>query len=49
MSYEAWKGRSSSVSHLRIFGCIAYALVNTQTHQKLDEKSQKMYFHWLFT
>lgn len=42
--YEAWKGKSPSVSHLRIFGCIAYALINSQTSQKLDEKTQKCIF-----
>uniref|UniRef100_A0A803MLN5 Uncharacterized protein n=1 Tax=Chenopodium quinoa TaxID=63459 RepID=A0A803MLN5_CHEQI len=40
--YEAWKGRKPKVSHLRIFGCIAYALVNSRS--KLDEKSQKYIF-----
>ena len=37
--YEAWKGTKPLVSHLRIFRSIAYALVNSQTYQKLDEKS----------
>lgn len=40
--YEAWRGRKPRVSHLRIFGCIAYALVNS--HHKLDEKSKKCIF-----
>ena len=40
--YEAWKGRKPKVSHLRIFGCAAYALVNSRS--KLDEKSQKCIF-----
>ena len=29
--YEAQKGTKPSVSHLKIFGCIAYALVNSHT------------------
>ena len=33
--FEAWRGIKPSVSHLRIFGCIAYALVNSQTHKKI--------------
>lgn len=32
------------VSHLRVFQCIAYALVNSQARQKLDEKSKKCIF-----
>ncbi|KAJ9542648.1 hypothetical protein OSB04_029154 [Centaurea solstitialis] len=42
--YEAWKGRKPRVSHLRIFGCIAYALVTSPSRSKLDEKSQKCIF-----
>ncbi|KAK9157521.1 hypothetical protein Scep_004095 [Stephania cephalantha] len=42
--YEAWCGRRPSVSHLRVFGCISYALVNSQVRQKLDEKSEKCIF-----
>ena len=39
--FEAWYGMKPSVRHLRIFGYIAYALVNSQNHHKLDEKSEK--------
>ena len=42
--YEAWKGTKPTVSHFKIFGCIAYVLVNAQNHQKLDEKSIKCIF-----
>ena len=42
--YEAWRQRRPSVSHLRVFGCVAYALVNSQARQKLDEKSEKCIF-----
>ncbi|CAL5340443.1 unnamed protein product [Camellia sinensis] len=41
---EAWRGTKPSVSHLRVFGCIAYALVNSQFRHKLDEKSEKCIF-----
>lgn len=42
--FEICKGRKPWVSHLRIFGCIAYALINSQHHKKLDEKSEKCIF-----
>lgn len=42
--FEAWKGKKSFVSHLRIFRCISYALVNSQVRKKLDEKSEKCIF-----
>jgi len=25
--YEAWTGRRPTISHLRVFGCVPYALV----------------------
>jgi hypothetical protein len=28
-SYELWTGKTPSVHHLRIFGCIAHVKVNT--------------------
>lgn len=40
-SFKAWYDMKPSVSHLRTFGCIAYALINSQNHHKLDEKSEK--------
>ena len=42
--FKAWRGKKPSITHLRIFGCITYALVNSQVHQKLDEKSEKFIF-----
>ena len=42
--YEAWHRRRPSISHLRVFGCIAYTLVNSQVRQKFDEKSKKCIF-----
>lgn len=27
--YKAWKGKKPSISHLKVFGCIAYALVKS--------------------
>jgi len=41
--FEGWRGKKPQVRHLKIFGCIAYGLVNI--HSKPDEKSQKIHFH----
>ncbi|GKF10469.1 retrovirus-related pol polyprotein from transposon TNT 1-94 [Tanacetum coccineum] len=41
--YEAWCGNKPLVSHLRVFGCICYALRITEKH-KLEDKSQKFIF-----
>ena len=30
--YEAWHGKKPSIGHLRVFGCLAYALVPTSSH-----------------
>ena len=38
---EACHGRKPSISHLRVFGCVAYVLKHPQTRKKLDEKSEK--------
>ena len=42
--YEAWHGRKPSVGHLRVFGCLAYALVPVQHRRKLDDKAVKCIF-----
>ncbi|KAJ4820349.1 polyprotein [Rhynchospora pubera] len=42
--YEAWFERKPIVSHLRIFGCVAYTLVNSHSRKKLDAKSEKCIF-----
>lgn len=42
--YEAWNGRKPHVSHLKFFGWIAYALINSQICCKLDEKTTKYIF-----
>lgn len=42
--YEAWKRKKPVVSHLRVFGCIAYALDLSNSRQKLDTKSVKCVF-----
>ena len=42
--YEAWHGTKPSVAHLRVFGCLAYALVPQQHRRKLDDKAVKCIF-----
>ncbi|KAJ7976200.1 Retrovirus-related Pol polyprotein from transposon TNT 1-94 [Quillaja saponaria] len=41
---EAWSGKKPNVSHLRIFGSIAYAHVPDQERSKLDDRSVKYVF-----
>lgn len=38
---EAWSGIKPSVSHFRVFGCIAHAHVPDSKRTKLDDKSIK--------
>ena len=42
--YEAWNGHKPMVSHMRVFGCLAYALVPSQQRHKLDDKAKKCIF-----
>lgn len=39
--YEAWTGRKPTVNHLKVFGSVAYVLINSQERKKLDDKSLK--------
>ena len=41
---EAWSGRKPCITHMRVFGCIAYAKVPDAKRGKLDAKVTK----WLF-
>lgn len=41
---EAWNGRKPGISHLRVFGSVAYAHVPDQKRTKLDDKSEKLIF-----
>jgi hypothetical protein len=41
---EAWNGRKSSVTHLKIFFSIGYLHVDDQITTKLDDNSKKMIF-----
>ena len=42
--YERWYGKKPDVSHLRVFGCMAYVHVPDCERKKLDTKLQKMRF-----
>ena len=42
--YESWHGRKPSMAHLRVFSCLAYALVPQQHRSKLDDKVVKCIF-----
>ena len=41
---EAWTGMNHSVSHLKVFGCVAYAHIPDELRRKLDKKGQKCIF-----
>ncbi|CAH9099164.1 unnamed protein product [Cuscuta epithymum] len=40
--FEAWRRKTPSVGHMKVFGCIAYTLVNQRT--KLENKAEKCIF-----
>ena len=42
--WQAWSGKCSSISYLRIFCCVAYAHVPEELRRKLDDRSQKYIF-----
>ncbi|KAL6312732.1 hypothetical protein AAG906_015139 [Vitis piasezkii] len=42
--YEAWYGRKPWVSHLKVFGSVAYTLIDSHNRSKLEEKSVKCIF-----
>ncbi|KAH9310278.1 hypothetical protein KI387_044223 [Taxus chinensis] len=41
---KAWSGKKRSVSHLRIFGCVAYAHIPNERRKKLDDKGERCIF-----
>jgi hypothetical protein len=41
---EAWSGKKPSVAHMRVFGCLAYAMVPDEKRGKLDVKGTKCLF-----
>jgi hypothetical protein len=42
--YELWTGSKSSVSHLKVFGCIAHVKVTKPNLKKMDDRSRAMIF-----
>ena len=41
---EAWSGIKQHVTHMKFFGCVAYAHVPDQLRKKLDKKGEKCMF-----
>ena len=41
---EAWSGRKQGVTHMRVFGCVAYVHIPDQLRKKLDSKGEKCIF-----
>lgn len=40
--FEMWNNRKPDISHLRVFGSVAYAQIPKQLRKKLDDTSRKM-------
>ena len=40
--YEAFKGSRPNLSHLRVFGCVGYARVESPYRKKLDDRSRAL-------
>ena len=40
--YELFKGKKPYIGHLRIFGCIGFAKVDSQHLKKLDNRSRML-------
>ena len=41
VSEEAWSGKKQFVTHMKVFGCVAYAHVPDRLRKKLDNKGEK--------
>ena len=46
---EKFTRRKPNLSHLKVFGCIAYVHILDKKRTKLDPKEGKVYLHWLFS
>ena len=42
--YEKWYKRKPDISHLKVFGCVAYAHIPDCERRKLDKKVEKLHF-----
>ncbi|CAA7013624.1 unnamed protein product [Microthlaspi erraticum] len=40
--YEAFRSKKPNISHLRVFGCIGYAKVDSALLKKLDDRSRRL-------
>jgi hypothetical protein len=40
--YEKWEGKQPKLSHIKRFGCPAYAIIPPEKRHKLDSKARKM-------
>ena len=41
---EMWSGKEVSLTHLRVFGCVSYVHIDSDSRDKLDPKARKCYF-----
>jgi len=41
--YEAYKGRKPNVEHIRVFGCVGYARIDSPYLKKLDDRSHALF------
>ena len=41
---EVWSGNEVNLSHLKVFGCASYILLNSNSRDKLDPKAKRCYF-----
>jgi len=41
---EAWSGRKQGVTHMKVFGCVAYAHILDQLRKNLDNNGEKCIF-----
>jgi len=41
---EVWYGNEVNLSHLKVFGCASYILLNSNSRDKLDPKAKRCYF-----
>lgn len=42
--YEAWYKKKPDVSHLKVFGCVAYSLITSGNRDKFEKKGEKFIF-----
>ena len=41
---EVWTGNEVNLSHMKVFCCASYILLNSNSRDKLDPKSKRCYF-----